>query len=253
MRRLYLVVLFGALVCSAAGLALADDGNIMITSRPVLTTQIGHEYEYQVVAVSDPPGMTITYELHDGPDSMTIDQTGLVRWMPSRAGSFRVEIRARVNHDSPNDDGGEAEQRYTLRVLSGAASTVEGTVVNPEGIGVLNVRIRMFEVSSSHFLFDGLTDSTGHYAISGVNPGTYLLRASPPPRSIYAEQWFDGVRRIQDATPVVVPESTTVTTNFTLFLRDSNLVFLLSGNVSDTMGNPIARVILRGSAMNKKV
>ena len=245
MRRLYLVVLFGALVCSVAGLALADDGNIIITSRPVLTAQIGHEYEYQVVAVSDPPGMTITFELHDGPGGMMIDpQTGLIQWMPSHTGSFRVEVRARGNHDSPNDDGGEAEQQYTLRVLSGAASTVEGTVVNPEGMGVLNVRIRMFEVSSSHFLFDGLTDSMGHYAISGVNPGTYLLRASPPPRSIYAEQWFDGVRRIQDATPVVVPESTTVTTNFTLFLRDSNLVFLLSGNVSDTMGSPIARALV---------
>ena len=242
MRRSYLVLLFGALVCCAVGLALSDDVTIMITSQPVLTAQVGHQYEYQVVAVSDPPGATIVYELHESPNGMTIDsQTGLIQWMPSRTGSFRVEIRARGgSHDSPND-GGEGRQEYTLRVLTGGPSTMQGTVRNPEGLGVTGVHVRMFEVSSSHFLFSGVTDSTGHYAITGVNPGTYLLRASPPRNSIYAEQWFNGVRRIQDATPVVVPESSTVTTDFMLFLRDSNMVFLLSGNVSDTSGNPIAR------------
>ncbi len=240
MRRLCIVCLLGALVPLGVGLAVADDNTITITSHPVLTAQVGHLYEYQVVAVSDPPGIIITYSLHDGPDSMTIDsQTGLIRWMPMHTGSFRVEVRARGDHDSPNDDGGEAEQEYTLRVLSGSPSTVTGSVRNQQGLGVADVHVRMFEISSSHFLFGAFTDSMGEYSIAGVNPGTYFLRASPPSNSIYAEQWFDGVRRIQDATPVVVPESTTVTTNFVLSPRDSTMLFLLAGNVSDTSGHPL--------------
>ena len=242
MQRLCTICLLGVLVPLGISLAVADDNHIFITSHPVLTAQVGQLYEYQVVAVSDPPGLTITFSLHDGPNGMTIDhQTGLIQWMPAHTGSFRVEIRARGNNDSPNDDGGEAEQQYTLRVLTGSPSTVSGTVQNQQGLGVADVHIRMFEVSSSHFLFDAFSDSTGGYSIEGVNPGTYFLRASPPPNSIYADQWFDGVRRIQDATPVVVPESTTVTTNFVLFPRDSITLFLLTGSVSDTSGQPISR------------
>ena len=244
MRRFSLFFLISALVCCDVLLAVADDNTVTITSQPLLTVQVGHLYEYQVVAVTNPPGLTVMYELHDGPQGMTIDQMGLIQWMPTRTGAFRVEVRVRTNNDSPNDDGGEAEQRYTLDVLTGGPSTLQGIVRNQQGMGVADVHVRMFEVSSSHFLFDGLTDSAGNYSIMGVNPGTYLLRASPPPRSIYADQWFNGVRRIQDATPVVVPESSTVAINFVLFPRDSNVVFLLSGCVSDTGSQPIPRALV---------
>jgi protocatechuate 3,4-dioxygenase beta subunit len=233
--------LFAAVLLFFGGRSSAHDDDVTIISQPVLTAQIGHLYEYDVDAISNNPGDIIVYRLDEAPAGMTInDSTGLIRWIPGVAGAFRVKVRAEIFHDSPND-GGHGEQEYTLRVLAGSPSTLRGTVRNQQGGGIANVRVTMFEISSAHFLFSGRTDSTGRYSIPGINPGMYFLRASPSGNSIYAEQWYNGVRRIQDATPVTIPESATVAINFVLFPRDSSSVLpAISGTVRDSTGHPIA-------------
>ena len=171
---------------------------------------------------------------------MTIHpQTGLVLWTPAQTGTFRVRIRAEAGDDSPTD-GGHADQEYTLRVLNGRPSSLRGIVRNTTGQGIANVRLRLFEEGSNHFLFNAFSDSAGRYSFPVINAGTYLLRAQPRDNSIYASQWYDRARRIQDATPITVPESSTVIINVTLLLRDSiNVLLNLSGNVSDTSNAPI--------------
>ena len=142
--------------------------------------------------------------------------------------------------DGNSRGGGHDDQEYMLRVFNSTPGMLQGVVRNQAGLGIGDVRVRMFEISSGHFVFRTRSDSSGHYAISDVDPGVYLLRIVPPENSIYARQWYDRVSRIQDATRVVIPESTTVTINITLLPRDT-ILFTLSGNVSDTADTPIPR------------
>ncbi len=234
---LHLFVICSAMIALRGALFAHDD--VLFVSQPVLVAQVGQLYEYHAQAISQ-RGDPITYELRHSPSGMTIHpQTGLVLWTPAQTGTFRVRIRAEAGDDSPTG-GGHADQEYTLRVLNGRPSALRGIVRNTTGQGIANVRLRLFEEGSNHFLFNAFSDSAGRYSFPVINAGTYLLRAQPRDNTIYASQWYDRARRIQDATPITAPESTTVIINVTLLLRDSiNVLFNLSGNVSDTSNAPI--------------
>jgi protocatechuate 3,4-dioxygenase beta subunit len=236
MRRLFSYLILGLVLVASRGSMLANDGSgVMITSIPALTGQIGHQYTNQVIVQTTPAGSDVSYELHNGPSGMSIDgKTGLVTWTPSSAGSFKVEIRVRAK------SGGDARQEYTLRVLSGSPGMVAGTVKDKQGTGIPGVRIRMFELSNEHFLFSTMTDSNGAFAVGEVDPGTYLFRADPKSGSSFSEQWFNGAERIQDATPVVVAESSKVSIDFVLGGAAAGALYHISGTVTDSSGSPIA-------------
>lgn len=224
----------------SARLAVADDDpTIVIISQPVTVAQVLQPYEYDVDAIVVRGQGVITFELRDAPVGMTIDPfTGLIRWLPLQAGSFRVKIRASIDDDNPTH-GGHADQEYTLFVLNGQPAALRGTVRGLNGSPVANVRLRLFEITSSHFVFSTLSDAFGRYLFPSVNPGTYLLRVQPRD-NLFADQWYDRAQRIEDATPIVVPESTTVTINVTLLPRDTlRDRFWLSGTVRDSAGLPI--------------
>lgn len=230
------------LMLSALHAARGDgDPRVIITSQPVTTARVGQAYEYDVDAVVIRGSGIIIFELRDGPTGMTIDPlSGLIRWMPAQTGAFRVRVRAELDDDSPND-GGHADQEYTLFVLNGAPAALRGAVRSLGGIPVPSVRLRLFEISSAHFVFTTFSDAQGRYSFPSVNPGTYLMRVQPRDNA-FAEQWYDRAQRIEDATPIVIPESTTVTINVTLLARDTlRDRFLLSGVVRDSSGAPIHR------------
>ncbi|MEZ4699240.1 MAG: putative Ig domain-containing protein [Rhodothermales bacterium] len=61
-----------------------------ITSEPVTSAVVGELYQYDVEATGFP-----TFSLNDAPDGMTIDaQSGLIAWVPEKAGEFNVGITA---------------------------------------------------------------------------------------------------------------------------------------------------------------
>jgi len=209
---------------------------VTIITQPVLTAQVGQLYVYDVDATSSDPNDVITFTLEEQPAGMTINsQTGLIQWIPAMAGLFEVEIRAEGSSSDTED-----EQEYTLRVLSGQPAVLRGIVRSQAGEPIPDVRLRLFEISSAHFLFNTRSNSTGHYLFPSVNPGSYFLRIMPPENSVFAPQWYDRVRRIQDATPIIIPETSEIVVNVTLLPRDAvNLQFTISGTVSDTNSAPI--------------
>ncbi len=236
MKRFGRLLLLVIVVTIGVSLSARADDDVIITSQPVTVAQVGELYEYDVDATLQSGGGVITYELRQSPSGMVIDpMSGLIHWTPSMTGAFRVKIRAEADGNSPNH-GGHADQEYTLYVLNGAPAALRGLVRTQTGVGVPNVRLRLFEISSEHFLFSTYTDSIGRYSFASVNPGTYVMRAQVSGNE-FADQWYDRARRIQDATPIVIPESTTVEINVTLVPRDSlNDRFTLSGTVSDSSG-----------------
>ena len=229
-----------ALLLGSTRLVVADDDpTIVIISQPVTLAQVHQPYEYEVEAIVVRGQGVITFELRDAPVGMTIDPlTGLIRWLPPLPESFRVKIRASIDDDSPTH-GGHADQEYTLFVLNGQPAALRGTVRALNGSLVANVRLRLFEITSSHFVFSTLSDAFGRYLFPSVNPGTYLLRVQPRD-NLFADQWYDRAQRIEDATPIVVPESATLTINVTLLARDTlSDRFRLSGTVRDSAGSPL--------------
>ena len=213
---------------------------VTITSEPVLTARVGEMYEYDVDAISSEPGDEIEYELRGGPDGMTIDsETGLIHWLSETTGSFEIEIRAQG--ESSGSGSGHDDQEYILAVLNGEPGSVSGFVENLAGDGIADVRLRLFEISTGHFLFTTRSDSAGNYAFAMVDPGSYYLRISPDDSSGLGSQWYDRVTRIQDATQIDVAEHADVSIDVTLLPDDSaDVRYTLSGNVSDTTGMAIA-------------
>lgn len=235
-------ILVGALGMMLAALQVGrgnDDPSVVIISQPVTVARVGQAYEYDVDAVIIGGSGTIIFELRDGPAGMTIDpMTGVIQWMPTQVGAFRVRVRAEIDDDAPMD-GGHADQEYTLFVLNGAPASLRGTVRALSGTPVPNVRLRLFEITSAHFVFTTFSDAQGRYSFPSVNPGTYLMRVQPRDQ-FFADQWYDRARRIEDATPIVIPETTTVIINVTLLPRDTlRDRFTISGVVRDTSGMPI--------------
>ncbi len=223
------------------GRAHSDD-DLRIISQPVTVAEVGEIYTYDVDAVSSSGPAVVVYELREAPTRMTIDDTtGLIQWIPSEPGLFRIKIRAQSLEASPSS-GGHADQEYMLWVSDGEPSRLQGIVHSETGTGIGRVRLRLFETSSPHRMVTTFSDSSGEYRFIPLQAGTYIMRIQPEGNE-FADQWYDRVLRVEDATPIVIPESSTVTLNIPLLPRNSlPQRFLLSGTVRDTIGVPLSNV-----------
>lgn len=69
------------------------------------------EYLYPVQAV-DPDGDKLSYRLEDGPEGMSIDETGKASWnlAGAKPGEFPVKITVE------DTDGGKATQSFTINL-----------------------------------------------------------------------------------------------------------------------------------------
>jgi fibronectin type 3 domain-containing protein len=219
---------------------------IWFTTEPKHFAVVNQPYQYDPDVATMPSGIPVCFRLgNDAPNGMTIDNaTGLIQWTPTSAGIFEVEINAKPCDGSR----GEAEQEFHILALSGKPGSVTGIVQDTAGAGLPNVIVKLFDVARGEFVMRTMTDNGGNYNFPMVNPTTYYVRAKPENKS-FAPQWYNGAARIDDATAVVVPESTTVTVNFTLH-GQSNVItrFNLSGTVMDASSQPIggARVTVFG-------
>ncbi len=248
MGRISITMLLGALLLLARHSAVAFDLTVAITSQPVVTGQTGVLYAYDVDAVASDPAAVLTYTLRGNPPAgMSIDAgSGLVQWTPGVAGTFdiRIRVKARLNGSSNSVLEAEAEQEYALQISTdGGAATagLQGTVRDGSGAGVRLVEVKIFDGTGRNVVVKSRTDSTGAYRIGGVAAGTYFVKADPPDLSGFEDQWFDNVRRFEQATPVVFAESAQVVINFVLGLRDSDDVrYNVSGSVRGPNGVPLA-------------
>ncbi len=58
-----------------------NNGVPIISGSPVTTAEVDHLYNYQINAL-DPEGGALTYQLNDGPGTMTVSALGEVSWVP---------------------------------------------------------------------------------------------------------------------------------------------------------------------------
>ncbi len=208
---------------------------LQFVSTPPHMGTTGQLYTYDAQVVTNPPGLPVCFNLLNGPEGMTINDSGVVQWTPAHLGIYEVTIGA---HICTNAVPG-IRQAFFIFVLSGSPASITGNVQDTIGHGIPHVKIKVFDVNTGRFVYCAITDSVGNYSLSYVNPSTYYLHAEPD-NALLLPQWYNGVNDIHDATPVVVQDSQTVTVNFTLHARDTvDNRFLLSGTVWDSSTHPI--------------
>lgn len=82
-----------------------------INSTPVTQAKQGEPYTYQVEA-DDHDGDPLSYSLGAGPEGMTIDGSGLLKWTPAQDQSGDFEVVVLVE----DGFGGEDQQNFTIHV-----------------------------------------------------------------------------------------------------------------------------------------
>ncbi|MDZ4851880.1 MAG: putative Ig domain-containing protein [Pirellulaceae bacterium] len=86
-----------------------------ISSVPITTAAIGRLYSYAVRA-SDPEGSPLTYSLITRSGDMSIDSTGVVRWIPTVGELAITKVAIRVT----DSQGASTEQSYSITATSAA-------------------------------------------------------------------------------------------------------------------------------------
>ena len=219
------VVLKSNLVLVAVWHSMKDV--VRITSTPVENAEVRVEYRYQVKAVSSDSTAKLFYFLGSKPSGMTMDSTGLIKWTPQVHGFAYVEVKVK------SSKGGEAAQRFTIKVASGSG-IVEGTVTDTTGTPIGRVVVRLYQAAvNTCFDYKGITDSLGKYRIERVDPGTYYVRAEPM-NANYLPQWYDEAATLRDAKAVVVSNNATTTVNFKLQARYKPVFYVVKGSVVDS-------------------
>lgn len=91
----------------------ANSNPVFITEAPTTSLQVGDEFIYRVLA-QDPDADPIRYDLPLAPDGVTIDESGILTWIPQadQVGRFDVILRVR------DDQGGTTLQTFELEVES---------------------------------------------------------------------------------------------------------------------------------------
>ncbi len=209
---------------------------VVITSKPNEYAEVGKEYRYKVEAKSTVASATFRYALTVAPAGMTIDSTGLVKWVPGERGFASVEIRV------TSSGGGQAIQRYTIRVSVGSG-VVEGAVTDTVGKPIARAMITLFRSDRSLFYdYKAVTDEQGRYKVEHVESGDYYVRAEHPD---YLPEWYDGAASLDKATKVTVVQNGTTTVNFSLASRIRPILtqFVIEGTVVDT----VRRAPIRGA------
>jgi hypothetical protein len=209
--------------------------HITITSTPPLDAAVDSLYTYQVAAVSDSPSAVLHYGLGGHPALMVIDSTGLIKWIPQVREFRGVEVVVTLSK------GGEARQDFVVQV-AGINGKVAGVVADTLNNPLPHVVIHLYKMGiwsslgiipgpGGYFDYQSETDSTGHYLITHVDQGKYLVIAGPLNQN-YLPTWYDSAITVMDTSTHIV--------NFALEDRFHLLPkFTISGRVTDSTGAAI--------------
>lgn len=115
-----------------------------IVSQPILGASPGFAYEYGALAIDPDVGDELTWALVDGPDGMTMDRFGIVRWTPAAAdlGTNRVQIvvtDSNGNNDSQIFNVNVEGAAEVPSVIGQDQATAESTIA---GVGLVTGAVR---------------------------------------------------------------------------------------------------------------
>lgn len=128
-------------------------------------------------------------------------------------------------------------------IVTTPSAIIAGLVTNDlTGNPIANAKIKFIpaNISPSSLNFVAFTDSSGIFSKT-LPPGSYYLRIEAIG---YVPEFYDNASNIQQATIVHAPPGSTVFVgNIGLTPLILPTIYTLSGNVSDSLGNPLSAVV----------
>ncbi|MBL7990846.1 MAG: carboxypeptidase regulatory-like domain-containing protein [Candidatus Kapabacteria bacterium] len=203
---------------------------------------VGREFVYRARAeTSRPTTATIMYSLGTAPTGAQIDSlTGDVRWTPTIAGQFDLEIIARLPNGTTRP--AETRQRFPIYaratlcgVLQGTARYTDGSVVASGTARALVTNVTAASLGGSAFYYTA-TIRNGVYSMP-VGAGSYILNFSG---SDFNDVWFAGTAASTVATAstpdravqITVRCGDTLTRSVVVQRRPAARFFAVSGRVT---------------------
>ncbi|RPI05758.1 MAG: carboxypeptidase regulatory-like domain-containing protein, partial [Ignavibacteriae bacterium] len=257
------ILVFGLVVAQRDPKPFIRTDKVTFVSKPPTTGQVGIAYSFTAKAVSSDSTARISYYPYQWimtfvpvKNLFTVDSaTGLFTFMPQFKGWYTFGVLAR------SSKGGFSTQIFSVTV-TGGNGIVQGKITDTSTVGIKGVVVELFKTeltdssgsrSNSDFLggpsvyqnsgsywFYGLTDASGNYRISGVDPGKYKIHATSPSRS-YLSQWYEGKTNATEATLVDVKDTIITLVNFVLRGNAVIQPVMVSGSVTDTLNVPIKK------------
>ncbi len=210
---------------------VGDDSNftfIKIVSKPNLHAKPNSEYEYEVKAESN-LDCNILYELVEGPDGMTMDSTGIIKWTTPDNGTFPVVVKATLECRLDIS----VTQRFTIKVGEGDdkpfCALIQGPATFENGDNVKEGVVKAVKLDSNskeHPLYVGHIKNGEFYV--RVNEGTYILKFSG---DHFKEEWYENASSMDSATEVPVVCGDTITLNVVLEKRPEPMHYTVTGKV----------------------
>ena len=213
-----------------------------ITNPGSVYADVGREFVYRARAqTSQPTTATIMYSFGATPPGARIDSlTGDIRWTPTIAGQFTMEIIARL----PNGTSRPTEVRQSFPVyarasvcglVQGVVRYTDGTVVVSATLRALVTNVTAASLGGSPFYYTA-TIRNGVYSLP-IGAGSYILSVSG---GDFNEVWFVGsptntsatATTPDRATPLTVRCGDTLIRNAVVPRRPAARFFAVSGRVT---------------------
>ncbi|PIN75630.1 hypothetical protein COV18_02170 [Candidatus Woesearchaeota archaeon CG10_big_fil_rev_8_21_14_0_10_37_12] len=89
-----------------------------ITSSPVTTARVNFRYHYQIIA-TQPNNQPLAYLILNGPNGMSVTNTGRVSWTPNQTGQYNIQIGVKTQGTNL-----VTPQSYTITVTENQAPEI---------------------------------------------------------------------------------------------------------------------------------
>ena len=181
---------------------------------------------------------------------------GTYRLAGLEPGDYRVRFKPQGNLALQWFEGAESETDATqLTVAAGETATdidarlrqsrtITGTVTDPQGNAVEDVRVEVYRDGSSYYADRTSTDAQGAFQTKDLPTGDYRVYLRPYAPTQLASQWYDKSPTRSGATPVAVRDGQAAVIAAELEEGGS-----ISGTVTGSGGTPLANTFVSaGSA-----
>lgn len=234
-----------------------------IVSKPTNTAKPGSTYEYQVKVEANFNYTSLRYKITNGPDGMTISETGVIRWENAKAG--RHVVRVVVWAKLPDGTEKEAVQEFVIEVGEDNSNDepctkICGTVKNEDGEPVkrgfvtawsmTEKRTENGEVKKEWRAVYKTVAENGEFCIK-VAAGTYKIKFEM--EGYYSEWWENSENSDNAADVTVTCDGPADGINFVVAERPTPTMYAVSGRVYDAeSGEGLQNALVTFTARNKE-
>ena len=256
------ILILGIVVAQPISQTPIKTDQIKFTSQPPSTGIVGITYTYTAKAISSDSTAKIWYapyqlmmSLFSPSYKYTVDSaTGLLKFVPQAKGWYTLGI---IAHSTK---GGSATQLFSV-TITGGNGIVQGKITDTFGTTVIKGAVvelfKTVSITSSgsqtggnatsdpavfqgdgSYSFSAVTDASGSYQITGIDPGTYKMHVTSPTR-LYESLWYDGKSSAAQADTINIVNNKTTPINIKLPGGVNQQKVAISGSVLDTLKKAI--------------